>query len=61
MTEDGSHPPGQLGAVAARKSVVILVGRATRVPRQRDTHGNQRTTTVTVAPPVTWLSCSPPA
>ena len=28
--------------------------RATHVPYQKDTHGTQRTTTVTPTPPMTW-------
>lgn len=34
----------------------ILAGHAIRVPHRTDTHGTQRTTTVTLTPPMSWLS-----
>src|SRR4030095_1501279 len=39
----------------------FLIGRAIRVPHRTVKPGPARTTTVTVAGPVTWLSLPPPA
>jgi hypothetical protein len=47
VTEDGPRPLTELGAVAIRWSVIVLAGRATRMPQGAVTSGIQRSITVT--------------
>ena len=47
VTEDGPYPLDELGAVASTCEVVVLTGRATRVPEAAGTSGIKRTVTVT--------------
>ena len=55
LTEDGPHPLGQLGTIAAKRNIVVRAGRATRVPQAAVTSGMQRSVTVTSRGPLSWM------
>ena len=54
VTEDGPRPLGALEPSPPGSSIVVLTGRATRVPQAAGTGGIQRTITVTSRRPVGW-------
>jgi hypothetical protein len=53
VAEDGTHPPDELEPSPQVRSIVVLAGRATRVPEAADTRGMQRSITVTGKSPLT--------
>jgi hypothetical protein len=66
VTADGPHPLAELGAVARCVSLVVLAGRATRVPFTAVSNGPERTITdnataaATCAPlPASWVTAPP--
>ena len=54
VAEDGPRPLGALEPSPPGSSIVVLTGRATRVPQAAGTGGIQRTITVTSRRPVGW-------
>jgi hypothetical protein len=54
VTSGGPHPPVELEPSPPGASVVVLAGRATRVPQAAGTSGIQRTVTVTPKGPLSW-------